>query len=343
MTKREFLAALADSLYAYSDLTDEMVQRQVMQFERYFSRMSEEEAQAAIADFDSTEEIAANIYKLLKERLQTAGAGEPPHVREYDHTASYYTVVDSQTEPVTDADSDTGADSDTDADADAGATAIYSTVGQNSDRAALDENGETGGDTKKIDRIDVVRQTASRTGHERTRTVRNVTIESSVGDDRYDSHYGEYEGTHLDFTSLDDYPTQTSPMFWVLFVLTFPLWGVIALTVLALFLLCFATLAALIVGLVAAMIGVAAVGTGISLFGIIYGVTQTFDVFPAGLFEIGLGVTIGGIAMFVGIAIYNIAIRFLPFVMSKLIVFLKFVVRSAGRLFQRIKKECATH
>lgn len=334
MTKREFLSALADSLYAYSDLTDEMVQRQLMQFERYFSRMSEEEAQAAIADFDSTEAIAANIYRLIKEkeRQKPAGSeGEPPRVRDYDHTASYYTVVDSETA--------------SDTEADAGATAIYSTVGQKTSQDEYDETpAGNDGDTIKIDRVDIVRQSGSRAGPERTRgSTRNVAIEPSESDDRYDSHYGEYESTHLDFTSLDDYPTQTSPMFWVLFVLTFPLWGVIALTVLALFLICFATLAALIVGLVAAMIGVAAVGTGLSLFGIIYGITQTFDVFPAGLFEIGLGVTIGGTAMFVGIALYNFAIRFLPFVMGKLTVFLKFVVRSAGRLFQRIKKECATH
>ena len=67
-------------------------------------------------------------------------------------------------------------------------------------------------------------------------------------------------------------PTQTSPMFWVLFALTFPLWGVIALTVLSLFLECFAVLDKLIVELVAVMIGVAAVGTGLSLFGITYGI-----------------------------------------------------------------------
>ena len=67
--------------------------------------MSEEEAQAAIADFDSAEAIAANIYSLIKEKeRQTAQASgqEPQHTRDYDHTASYYTVVDSKTSQDTD-------------------------------------------------------------------------------------------------------------------------------------------------------------------------------------------------------------------------------------------------
>ena len=46
--------------------------------------------------------------------------------------------------------------------------------------------------------------------------------------------------------------------------------------------------------------------------------------------------------MFIGITVYNIAIRLLPFAMKKLFEFLKFVMRSSVRLFQKIKRECAT-
>ena len=326
VTKSEFLAALTDALYAYSDLTDEMVERQIAQFERYFSRMSEEEAQAAIADFDSAEAIAANIYSLIKEKeRQTAQASgqEPQHTRDYDHTASYYTVVDSKTSQDTDNE----------------ATAIYDAVAKKTQQKQNQSFADDGA-TIKIDRIDTVSEPDGTAEPQIKRVASRIDAAELTED--YQMYDDGYEETHLDFSSLDELPAQTPPMFWVLFALTFPLWGVIALTVLSLFLLCFAAIAVMIVGLVAAMIAVAAVGTGLSLFGIIYGITQTFSVLPAGLFEIGLGVTIGGSAMFAGIAIYNIAIRFLPFVMTKLFEFLKFVIRSAVRLFHKIKKECAT-
>jgi len=320
MSKSEFLAALADALYSYSDLSDEVIERQIRQFERYFSRMSEEEAKAAIADFDNVDAIAANIYALIKDR-ERRGAGlreqHAQRVRDYDHTAPHYTVVDSSAEPV--------------------ATAVYDKVSQKHERD-IEPSDVDAGATIKIDRVDNVRPIEEIDGNSAGRAVDQtdgLEPEGSLGD------IESYADTHLDFSSLDEVPTQTSPMFWVLFALTFPIWGSIALSVLSLFLLCFGALAVLIVALVALMISVAAAGTGLSLFGIIYGITQTFTVLPAGLFEIGLGVTIGGAAMFVGISVYNIAIRFLPFVMRKLFEFLKFVLRSSVRLFLKIKRECA--
>lgn len=345
MTKSEFLAALADALYAYSDLTDEMVERQLRQFERYFSRMSEEEAQAAIADFDSAEAIAANIYSLIKEKERQKAQqsrSETDRMRDYDHTASFYTVVDTKPQPdiKSENESETEKKSTSEPAVDAEATAIYETVASRTERrqSHTDDAVASAGDTIKIDRIDTVHAEGDSASADNRRVSTRVdAAELSGSEDGYDA----FDETHLDFSSLDELPAQTSPMFWVLLVLTFPLWGMIGLTVLSLFLAAFASLAALIVGLVAVMIGVAAVGTGLSLFGIIYGITQTFSVMPAGVFEIGLGVTIGGAAMFIGISVYNIAIRFLPFVMGKLFVFLKFVMRSTVRLFQKIKKECA--
>ena len=312
-TKQEFLSALTDSLRNYSDLTDEMVERQVKQFERYFTRMSDEEAQAAIADFDSTEAIAANIYEFVKEkgRQKSEEGAEaqsaPPRTRGYDHTASDFTVVESRTA------------------SDADATAMYDAV-KSADVEIINKSGDnfddTGGETINLDRVMPDKRT------------------DEPADDQRGHLYNEtynFGGTRLDFASLDDAPHPTAPIFWVLLALTFPL-----ITVFALFLFAFTALATLIVALVASMIGIVAAGTGLSLFGIIYGITQTFNIFPAGLFEIGLGVTIGGSAMFAGIAVYNLAIRFLPFVMGKLTIFLRFTLRLVKQLFLRLKKECVS-
>ena len=225
MTKREFLTALAGSLYAYSDLTDEMVERQLKQFERYFSRMSEEEAQTAIADFDSTEAIAANIYELIKdkERRQSVDTGvstEPQaRTRDYDHTASDFTVVNSRTaeaQPVTAA-SDATVQNTGEIEATRGGSLMES-----SDKA--------GGDTINLDRV--------KPGGPACDTDRYRREPADNGYDVSDGAGPGFEGAHLDFTSLDDEPHQNSPLFWVLFALTFPLWGTIIITVLALFSVC---------------------------------------------------------------------------------------------------------
>ena len=104
----------------------------------------------------------------------------------------------------------------------------------------------------------------------------------------------------------------------------------------------FAVTSVLIALLIALLIVIVVAGVVIPLVGIIFGIIKAYTVFPVGLYEIGLGITIAGGAMFVGILVYNLAVRLLPFALKKFGVFSKFLLRSIGKLVKRIRKECVT-
>jgi len=145
----------------------------------------------------------------------------------------------------------------------------------------------------------------------------------------------------LDETFLEDTAIPNTALYWIVIILTIPLSVPLFLTILFLFITAFSILAVTIVFLVAGLIFLIVAGTGLSLIGIIYGVTQIFKSLPIGLFEIGFGVIIGGSAMLLGILVYNTAIRFLPFVIKYLIAFFMFTIRKIKDLFKFIKRECA--
>ena len=151
----------------------------------------------------------------------------------------------------------------------------------------------------------------------------------------------------IDFDSLDEIPVEElpqvkgTPTFWVIFLLTLPITVPILLAVFAIFFSAIAAMAVLIVGLILSLIAIVAAGSALALIGIVYGVTQTFSTLPIGLYEIGLGITIGGTAMLSGILIYNFAVRFLPFAIKHTITFLKFVIKKIKYLFYFLKKESA--
>lgn len=145
----------------------------------------------------------------------------------------------------------------------------------------------------------------------------------------------------LDETFAEDTAVPNTPLFFLVILLTIPLTVPLFFTVLFLFLALFSFLSVLIVGLIAGLISIIIAGTGLSLVGIIYGVTQSFVSLPVGLFEIGFGVIIGGCAMLLGILIYNTAIRLLPYAIKHLIVLFMFIMDKIKNLFLFVKRECA--
>ncbi len=131
-----------------------------------------------------------------------------------------------------------------------------------------------------------------------------------------------------------------TPLFWTLFFLSMPIWGMLLLIVCALFLGMYLVLIGGIVLFVLALVVVAVGGTALALYGIVYGIIECFASVPAGLFEIGLGVALGGAALLAGVLLYNIAIRFFPWVIGKLSVLVRFTAGKLGDLYYLIKKEC---
>ncbi len=131
-------------------------------------------------------------------------------------------------------------------------------------------------------------------------------------------------------------------VFWSVFFCTLPITALLFAAYYVLFAVGFTALCALIVGLFAALIGGVAVGTTVSLVGIIYGIVQLFteSSIAPGLYELGLGLTIAGSVMLAGILIYNCAIRFIPWVIRKLGVFFRFSGKKLRQVFKKAKEAC---
>ena len=128
--------------------------------------------------------------------------------------------------------------------------------------------------------------------------------------------------------------------FWVIFFCCMPIIFVLIGAIISVFAILFFGLIALILLLVAALAAAVALGTAVALIGITYGVIQFFTqggITAVALYEAGMGILAAGITMLVGVLIYNAAIRFVPFVMKKLRVLLKFVFKKLGVLAEHLK------
>ncbi|MBR4881588.1 MAG: hypothetical protein IKU19_06610 [Clostridia bacterium] len=133
---------------------------------------------------------------------------------------------------------------------------------------------------------------------------------------------------------------QGSPLFWTLFILTLPITLPLFLTVCGVFGVLYVAVTAVIVVFAAATIGVVACGTALALIGIIYGATRCFKALPIGLFEIGVGIAVGGVTMLVSVLLYNVAIRYAPKLYKLVNRFGGWVYGGIGQLYINVKKGC---
>ncbi len=138
----------------------------------------------------------------------------------------------------------------------------------------------------------------------------------------------------------EDATTRGMILFWVGLFLTLPLTIGLAAVLFGAFAALFVGIGVLIVGLIAVLIAVAACGAGVSLVGIIFGVTQLFSFVAAGIYEIGLGIMVAGIALLASVLIYNIAIRLLPWIISLLGNLLGWICGKVKSLFFVVRREC---
>ena len=107
----------------------------------------------------------------------------------------------------------------------------------------------------------------------------------------------------------------------------------------------FFALIALILVLVAALGIAVAAGSAVSLICIAYGLYQFVvegGLSAVGLYEASMGLFVAGVTMFVGVLIYNAAIRFVPWMMKKLRMFFIFVIKKLGLLAEYLKGVCAS-
>ncbi len=171
---------------------------------------------------------------------------------------------------------------------------------------------------------------------EKNTSSRNAPRKSNKRDDVDD--YFEY--------SPDSEPSAKGMiLFWVGLFLTLPITIALAVAMFGAFGAVFVALAALIVVSILAVIALVSVGSVSSLVAVVFGLTQLFHIGEdtsviAGIYEIGLGVMVAGLVLFFAVLLYNFAIRFLPWVISKVGVFLKFLCRKIKDLFLYIRRGC---
>lgn len=147
----------------------------------------------------------------------------------------------------------------------------------------------------------------------------------------------------IKYSDLDQFVAVDSKnriIFWCAVALLSPLLLFLIAVVLGVFLFAFFAMASVIAACIVALVAIVGAGTGIALFGLIYGTTQLFSAAAAGLYEIGIAIKVIGISLFSGILLYNVAIRLIPYLMHYLYEFFCFVVRKGVQLFQFIKREC---
>ena len=59
-----------------------------------------------------------------------------------------------------------------------------------------------------------------------------------------------------------------------------------------------------------------------------------------GLFEMGLGIAVGGLALALGILTYNFAVLVLPYAMKQLLTFEGYSLKRVGPMINRFREEC---
>ncbi len=124
-------------------------------------------------------------------------------------------------------------------------------------------------------------------------------------------------------------------------VLTSPLWISLAAFALAIFGLSIAALCVLIGASLCAVFLETACGGVLTLVGLIWGIAQIFTAhIGIGIYEMGLGVVIGGVALALGILIYNFAVVVLPRFLRHLISFEGYCLRRVGPMLDRMREEC---
>ncbi len=163
--------------------------------------------------------------------------------------------------------------------------------------------------------------------------------------DDIESEYSMEDDEDEKSTRLPDYVPEeeipNSKMFWILFGVSLPITLPLALAALSVFAAAWAALAALIVGAIAALTAIVAVGTGFSLIGIVYGTIKMFSSVPDGLYEIGLGIIVAGLVMLFGILLYNFAVRLVPLLIKLVWKLFKYLLEKLKTLFNYLRRESA--
>lgn len=336
MDKQTFLSLLREQLVEYN-VTEKNIDKYIRQFERYFNTMTDDEINDQIQSYEGVDGIARSIIKLINKtqnnmQIPISSNIENNESKDINITTTTYPVMQLKDENVTSNYSDNSGNDTETSTADDDFLVTGKKTSQGFVPAKLPKNQTSDIKYKQTGKVNDLSQMTSSAHSINTLGKGSQPIRN--------------EPPNIDFNELDEsYSEETAipdtAFYWIILILTIPITAPLLLTVLLLFLAAFAVLAITVVALIGVLILIIIAGTGLALVGIIYGITQIFTSLPIGLFEIGFGVIIGGSAMLSGILVYNMAVRFLPFVIRYLFDFFVFSMNKIKDLLKLIKKECA--
>lgn len=127
-------------------------------------------------------------------------------------------------------------------------------------------------------------------------------------------------------------------LYVAILVVTIPLAIALLGISLVLYLGFWVVLALAMIACIAVLVVFVTAGAALSLVGIVYGVVQLITgQVPVGMFEVGLGIVVGSATMFVGILVYNFAVRFIPFGMKLLAKLFRAGFRAVRSGYQSLK------
>ena len=154
------------------------------------------------------------------------------------------------------------------------------------------------------------------------------------------SDYDTEEGNNYD-SKIDEFVNgyeSNKVLFWIVFAVALPIIVALSILMVLIYIGFWIVLALLMIGTIAGLILFVTAGVLISLIGIVYGAIQLIKgSVPVGLFEIGLGLTVGAAVMFISILVYNFAIRLIPFAMKSLAKLLAFAFKKGKDGFISLK------
>ncbi len=127
-------------------------------------------------------------------------------------------------------------------------------------------------------------------------------------------------------------------LYVAILVVTIPIVVALLAISLVLYLGFWVVFALAMIACIAVLVVFVTAGAFVSLVGIVYGVVQLITgQIPVGMFEVGLGIIVGAAVMFVGILVYNFAVRFIPFGMKLLAKLFRSGFRAVRSGYQALK------
>ena len=149
--------------------------------------------------------------------------------------------------------------------------------------------------------------------------------------------FGEYEEDASDDDGGSD--GKAKLLYWVILIVCFPFLLALAAVAVCIYIFFWLVLALLMIFIIAALIAFVTAGAAVAIVGLVYGAIQLIKgAVPIGLFEIGLGIVVASAVAFIGILIYNVAVRLIPFAMKMLAKLLELAFRRTKELFAAVKR-----